>query len=401
MMRFVPVLFLLLLAACPGAGTGDDAGDDDDGVDAPPPPPGPILTDLSAGSEHTCAVIDDHTVRCWGDNRSGQLGDGTTTSSVQPVTVPGLTTVLTVVAGHEHTCAVLEAGTAVCWGNNGNGQLGNGTKTDSLTPVPVMGLSGIRSIHPGVATTCALTIAGRVYCWGRGGELGDGTVNEALTPRMISSLANVAQLSVSSNGGRSTNIHVCGVRVDGSAFCWGANDDGQCGNGQQGIATTPVEVSGADNGIEIVAGGGHACLRYTGGTSCWGGSQLVGDGTVERRLVPAVVSTTTIPMGLYVGDNFSLFQSSDASVWCWGQSTNGQCGDGAAFTAGGPVYLSPIATLSTNPRTALIAAGGSHACAWVSTTSVTTCWGTNNFGELGSGEPGSAARTSTPQPVVW
>jgi alpha-tubulin suppressor-like RCC1 family protein len=401
MKRLVPVL-LILLAACP-ANTGDDTADDDGtGVDAPPPPPGPEVLDISAGSGHTCALLGDRTVRCWGDNREGQLGDGTTTSSVRPVTVVGLSGVGTVVAGHEHTCAVLEDGTARCWGRNANGQLGDGTKVDSETPVTVTGLAGIRSIHPGVSITCALTIAGRVHCWGRGGELGDGTVTEALTPRAITALTNVSQLSVSSNGGRSTNIHACGVRVDGTAFCWGANDDGQCGNGMQGIATTPVEVSGVDDAIEITAGGGHACVRRTAGVACWGASQLVGDGTVQRRLVPTPITTpASVVVELLAGNNFTLGQGTDGALFCWGESGSGQCGDGAAFTPGGPVYLAPVGTLSTHSRTVLYNAGGVHACAYVSTGTLTTCWGSNDFGELGSGVPGSGVRTSTPQPVVW
>lgn len=401
MKRIVPVL-LILLAACPG-NTGDDTADDDGGggIDAPLPP-GLRLIDLSVGSRHNCALIEDRTVRCWGDNRAGQLGDGTTTSNVRPVTVVGLSNVGSVAVGHEHSCAVLEDGTALCWGNNANGQLGNDTKIDSLTPVPVMGLSGIRSINPGVSVTCALTLVGRVFCWGRGGELGDGTVTEALTPRAITALTNVSQISVSSNGGRSTNIHVCGVRVNSSAFCWGANDDGQCGNGEQGIETTPVEVTGITDAIEITAGGGHACVRRTSGLSCWGASQLVGDGSVQRRLVPTTITTpANIVVGVASGDNFTLVQGDLGPLYCWGLSGSGQCGDGADFTAGGPVYLSPIATLTTELRTAFFDAGGSHACAYNSATERTSCWGSNELGELGSGVPGSGVRISTPQPVVW
>jgi alpha-tubulin suppressor-like RCC1 family protein len=377
---------------------------DDDGVDAsdaPPTPPGPEILDLVAGSEHTCAVLGDRTVKCWGDNREGQLGDGTTTSTQHPVTVTGLSGVATVSVGHEHTCAVLEDGTARCWGKNANGQLGDNTKVDSPTPVTVMGLSGIRSIHAGVSVTCALNLIGQVFCWGRGGELGDGTVTEALTPRRITALTNVSQLSVSSNGGRSTSIHACGVRLNGTAFCWGANDDGQCGNGEQGIATSPVEVSGVTDAVEITAGGGHACLRRTGSLACWGASQLVGDGTVERRFTPVTIGPPDTVVGLFAGDEYTLAQTTDGVLHCWGENGSGQCGDGAEFTPGGPVYLEPITTLTTHLRTVFYDAGGSHACAYNAASMITSCWGSNDFGELGSGEPSSGFRISTPQPVVW
>ena len=135
---------------------------------------------------------------------------------------------------------------------------------------------------------------------------------------------------------------------------------------------------------------------------CWGASQLVGDGTVERRLVPTAVTTpANMVVALLSGDNFTLAQGNEASLFCWGQSGSGQCGDGAAFTPGGPVYLSPIATLSDHFRTSLFDAGGSHGCSYVATGTLTTCWGSNDFGELGSGTPGSGVRTSTPQAVEW
>lgn len=390
----------LALTGCPGTGHIND-GPDGGGGDGPPPPPGPALLDLSAGSNHTCALLDNRTVRCWGDNREGQLGDGTTASSVQPVTVLGLSGVGSVATGHEHSCAVLEDGTARCWGRNSSGQLGNNTKVDSETPVPVMGLSGIRSIHPGVATTCALTLVGGVYCWGRGGELGDGMASEALVPRRISSLTNVAQLSVSANGSRATNIHVCGVRLNGTAFCWGANDEGQCGNGSQITATTPVDVAGMTDAVEIAAGGGHACVRRTGAVSCWGTGRRVGDGTEQRRLVPTTVPTEGTMVGVFAGDRYTLIQSSEAALFCWGESDRGECGDGAELGVGSPVYLSPIASLTDHFRTALVEAGGAHACTYNSATSVTTCWGSNELGQLGSGGPAPGARTSTPQAVAW
>ncbi len=400
----------LVLTGCPGTGDvndGPDGGDnvndgpDGGGGDGPPPPPGPALLDLSAGSNHTCALLDNRTVRCWGDNREGQLGDGTTTSRVRPITVLGLSGVGTVATGHAHSCAVLEDGTARCWGRNSSGQLGNNTKVDSEMPVPVMGLSGIRSIHPGVTTTCALTLVGRVYCWGRGGELGDGAADEALEPRLITSLTNVAQLSVSSNGDRAASTHVCGVRLNGTAFCWGANDEGQCGNGSQLPAPTPTEVVGLTDAVEIAAGGGHACVRGTGAVSCWGTARRVGDGTSQRRSAPATVPTEGSIVGVLAGDRYTLMQNVEGALFCWGESDQGECGDGAQLGAGSPVYLSPIATLTTHLRTVLVEAGGAHACAYNSATSVTTCWGSNDLGQLGSGEPAPGARTSTPQPVAW
>jgi alpha-tubulin suppressor-like RCC1 family protein len=101
------------------------------------------------------------------------------------------------------------------------------------------------------------------------------------------------------------------------------------------------------------------------------------------------------------GDNYTLMQTTEAALFCWGDSGSGECGDGMPFTPGGPVYEQPIATLTSHFNTTVFDAGGSHACAYNSETRVTTCWGANDFGQLGSGTPASGARTSTPQGVVW
>jgi alpha-tubulin suppressor-like RCC1 family protein len=132
---------------------------------------------VAAGGAHSCALLSNGTVKCWGDNSLGQLGDGTNMS--QPVAVPvlGLTAAVAIDAGHSHTCAVLEDGTARCWGSNGAGELGDGTAEERANPVVVEGLEGVRAIAAGGSHTCAVLDNGRVYCWGYNyhGQLGDGT----------------------------------------------------------------------------------------------------------------------------------------------------------------------------------------------------------------------------------
>jgi hypothetical protein len=141
------------------------------------------MTYIAAGGAHACAIVKDGSLRCWGSNESGQLGDGTNTPRTTPTAAMGLSAVAQVVAGAAHTCALLEPGSAgkgsvVCWGANANGQLGNGSKNASSTSVQVSGLTaGVQSIAAGGNHSCAVMTDGTIRCWGENsdGELGDGT----------------------------------------------------------------------------------------------------------------------------------------------------------------------------------------------------------------------------------
>jgi alpha-tubulin suppressor-like RCC1 family protein len=144
---------------------------------------------LVTGGSHSCALLTNATVKCWGLNTNGQLGDGTTTQRTTPVTVTGLSGVLRLTAGASHTCASLSGGTVKCWGLNSNGQLGDGTTAQRTTAVAVIGLSGVTQISAGVAHTCALLSAGTVKCWGSNGN---GRLEAAGLPVQVQGAANRA-----------------------------------------------------------------------------------------------------------------------------------------------------------------------------------------------------------------
>lgn len=169
---------------------------------------------IDAGGNHSCALTQSGGVKCWGMNEHGQLGVGSKSNQFQPTDVIGLTSsVAGISAGEEHTCALTQAGSVKCWGRNNYGQLGDGGTTDSESPVDVAGLaSGVVAISAGGGHTCAVLTSDEVLCWGRNdhGQLGDGFTTNRNQPTMVLGFSDSAQIfHVAASGSDNSS---CGPR---------------------------------------------------------------------------------------------------------------------------------------------------------------------------------------------
>ena len=219
------------------------------------------VTALAAGTYHSCALVSSGTVKCWGLNEHGQLGDGTTALSLTAVAVSGISTATALTAGNEDTCAMLSGGTVKCWGLNGSGELGNGTTSDSSTPVAVSGISTATAVSAGGYHTCALLAGGTVKCWGFNayGQLGNGTTTGSSTPVAVSGISTAIAISAG-------EVHSCALLSGGTVECWGNNGNGELGNGTTTDSSTPVTVSGISTATALTAGAYYTCAVLSGGT---------------------------------------------------------------------------------------------------------------------------------------
>ncbi len=238
--------------------------------------------DFQVGSRHACARISDSTVKCWGKNAVGQLGDATTTDRWVPTTITNLAGFADLELGQNFTCTKSSA--VRCWGDNFAGQLGDGTTTARWAPTTLSGLPSTVQVAVGATSACAVNSSGSVNCWGTG-PLGDGA-SQHLAPNTVGGLSSIAQVAVGSG-------HACALTTTGTVLCWGDNSNGQLGNGTTTTSATPVAVSGLSGVAQIVTGQGHTCARLTTGlVRCWGQNNVgqLGDGTTTNRSTPVAVT---------------------------------------------------------------------------------------------------------------
>jgi alpha-tubulin suppressor-like RCC1 family protein len=360
---------------------------------------GTTATAISVGTEHACALTSQGGVKCWGKNGNGRLGDGTTINRATPVQVTGLTSgVVAISAGGIQTCAVTSAGGLKCWGENATAAPGTADTLDRTTPWDVAG-SGIASVDTGRTHTCALRTTGAVTCWGYNnqGALGDGTTLDR--PGMVNVQGLASGVTSIALGG----MHACALTAISAVKCWGLGSSGQLGNGSFGQQTSPVDVTGLQSGVAAIGAGSafglngdRSCaLLDSGALQCWGDNQegQLGDGN-SLEVLGQGTPVTILPAGsgitsFSVGGAHTCARLVSGGVTCWGVNNWGQLGDGARS------FRSSAAPIAALPAAAVgLAVGRRHACALTDGGAV-LCWGANSVGQLGDG-----STTMRVQPVL-
>lgn len=347
---------------------------------------GSNMLQVATGSRAACGLLSNGTVKCWGDNSYGQLGNGTTNDSLVPVAVVGLSNVKSLAVGtaYDHMCAVKQSGQVVCWGFNDRGQLGNGTTNHSSTPVNVTGLNAnVETMFVGSNTSCAI-VAGAAKCWGNGGsgQLGNGGFNSSSIPVQVSGLTSgVTDMAL---GGTST----CAIMA-GAAKCWGSGDSGQLGNGTLNTSPLPVQVYGLTANVKnIMSGYNHACAIVNTSIGargnevlCWGNNDFHQVGSTNNyEMIPFTVVSTNGSTKLGSGHNHSCTIIMASVIRCWGLNSDAQLGIGTQELE----VATPTDVIRPMAQVVAMDLGAVHSCVTLAN-SLNRCWGDNQSYQIGTG----------------
>ena len=370
---------------------------------------------VSAGGQHSCALMQNKTVQCWGANDKGQLGINSTTSYSTPQKVVGITDVRQIATATDHTCALTTTGYVYCWGLNNSGQLGNGTTTNQLQPTLIKNLSSVTQIavgggmSGGSGHSCALLNTGEVRCWGdntynqasAGSYSSSGQTPDALAPVVVNGLPDAKYIAL---GG----VHSCAILANPDkngkmmSQCWGYGNDYQLGNGGKSVGDR-VSMQG-DSFTKLALGGRHTCGYQTGYTNLWcvgrntSGQLGNGNSNNQSEYVKPTITGGFASMSLGLADTTCAIGNDLNSAYCWGNNASGQLGDGTLLNRNVPTKVKGLA----GPPL-VISTGGymdgtnSHTCAVLGSGTV-QCWGRNLAGQLGNG---GKTDSTAPQTVTF
>jgi alpha-tubulin suppressor-like RCC1 family protein len=286
---------------------------------------------VSAGSQHAAVLKSDHTVWTWGNNYAGQLGDGTNTDRSIPVAVPNLNTAVSVKAGGAHTLALLGDGTVLAWGEDYYGQLGDGQTEDQSVPVVASGLTNVRKIAAGYQRSVALKQDGTVWTWGF--DHYDWQANQdyyQLTPTLVEGISSVVDIAAGID-------HVVAVKSDGTVWAWGTSWNNEVGvGGPSGhFYASPVQVPGLPTVIAVASQYDHTLALASDGTVwAWGANYngQLGNGSTSTPTAPVQVTGLTNVIAVAAAQWYSMAMKADGTIWAWGSSISalGQTMDGSS-----------------------------------------------------------------------
>jgi alpha-tubulin suppressor-like RCC1 family protein len=346
---------------------------------------------IAAGALHTMALRSDGTVAAWGYGGYGELGNGAGTTSPVPVDIPGLSGVEEIACGDDFSLSALSAGGQIMsWGYNPYGELGNGSTTSSLSPTQAAALSGVVAASGGDDHTVAVKWDGTVWAWGKNdyGQIGDGTKITRLTPVQVRAsaapgamLTNVQQVAAGSS-------HTLALKSDGTVWSWGQNAAEQLGDGTGVDQLYPVQVK-VDAAtfltgiVAIAAGDFHSlALRSDGKVFAWGensNKQLCrADGSIGQQPYAKEMAYVDNATGIAGGGNHSLVLFADGTVYGCGSREKGQLGDGVIGAATDTISQMGVINAVS------VAAGVSYSLVLLDNGTVYTC-GDNGAGQLGIG----------------
>lgn len=285
---------------------------------------------VTVGHLQACGITADGTAWCWGSNVNGRLGDGTTDNKLTPTLITG-NSLWNKISTSAFSCGIQLNGSAWCWGGGANGQMGNGTLTaTNTTPVELSGGYKWIDISTGQNSACGIQIDGTAWCWGNdgNGKLGNGPAGNQLTPFQVTGIGSWKKIAVGPD-------HSCGIKTDGTAWCWGRGLEGQMGNGTTTATNhNPVQVTSATGWHDITVSeytGGteqvaHSCgIKVDGTAWCWGSGTngQMGNGTTTAiNSTPVQVGGTGPWIGIDAGPDYACGQKADATLWCWGSGIN-------------------------------------------------------------------------------
>lgn len=348
---------------------------------------------LSLGSKHSCAITEVGTALCWGNNGYGQLGNGVNTFTNDVVLVQGITQpIISIAAGYEHTCAVLADHQVRCWGRNYSGVLGIGNSIKiPLHPTatldgPVKDLKGL----------CALTTTGSVYCWDT-----DHASRLESVPNNINYYASKIQRLGDDNVALATGVsHGCAAPKTGGVKCWGNNRYGQLGDTTLFDSTTAIPVQGISEPVTALAAGPYytCALTQIGQVKCWGRNNFQLFQTNGPEVIyEAVLVENTPPdiKSIVAGELHVCVLTQQGAVYCWGSNDSGQLGLGDNQR-----HQSVVGVPTLERDVKLIAAGLYHTCALLSTGAV-KCWGSNYLSQITTRDQTCYSVCNFPTLVSW